>query len=396
MVISQQVRKSRAGSIHCVQQLLRPLIGASYRKQPGHASSSISAKPLTSGSNGATSCCFTPNWRSRYTKRSRTSSSGAVNTVVEQLRGQGVLAEARLTTGQRVLVLQLGYVEQYAGALIIAARNVPRGIPVLEELAIARGTVPLPGIKPDERLNAIQERVVLDCVVQLLVDHGIGLRHAGQLIFPALFPETTAADEANIAQTVSLYYDFSAVIDNLYSSLVVSLALSGPCPRPRAPVEDRAQYEQPGAGVCGVQDKSAQRPGTCGFVLLAEASTDATRQLFTVFVEEHLRHEGVEIKEVLAMARARETASPRSMSKVVLTRATRTSVVRGAMPAGVSVRVPGKRVRAIPPALSVNWWRSRPGLQTGSARTIHASKLPSSPSISFSPTRTAMNPCARS
>ena len=60
----------------------------------------------------------------------------------------GVLAEARLT-GQRVLVLQLGHIEQYAGALIIAARNAPRGIPVLEELAIARGTVPLPGIKPD-------------------------------------------------------------------------------------------------------------------------------------------------------------------------------------------------------------------------------------------------------
>ena len=62
--------------------------------------------------------------------------------------------------------------------------------------------------------------------MQLLVDHGIALRHAGQLIFPALFPATTAADDANIAQTVSLYYDFSGAIDNLYSSLVVSLALS--------------------------------------------------------------------------------------------------------------------------------------------------------------------------
>ena len=42
---------------------------------------------------------------------------------------------------------------------------------------------------------------MLDCVVQLLVDHEIGLRHTGQSIFPALFPSTTAADEANIAQT---------------------------------------------------------------------------------------------------------------------------------------------------------------------------------------------------
>jgi predicted phosphodiesterase len=225
---------------------------------------------------------------------------GAVNTVVEQLRGQGVLAETRLTTGQRVLVLQLGYVEQYAGALIIAARHAPRSIPVLEELAIARGTVPLPGIKPDERLNAIQERIVLDCVVQLLVDHGITLRHAGQLIFPALFPATTAADDASIAQTIPLYYDFSGAIDNLYSSLVVSLALGERFGRARL-WKDRAQYEQPGTGVCGVR-KLDRRSGLAHLDLFfSEETTDETRQIFTVFVEEHLRNEGVEIKEVLGM-----------------------------------------------------------------------------------------------
>jgi GTPase SAR1 family protein/predicted phosphodiesterase len=225
---------------------------------------------------------------------------GAVNTVVEQLRGQGVLAETRLTTGQRVLVLQLGYVEQYAGALIIEARNAPRGVPVLEELAIARGIVPLPGIKLDERLNAIHERTVLDCVVQLLVDHGIALRHAGQLILPALFPATTAAEGANIAQTVSLYYDFSGAIDNLYSSLVVSLALSERFGRARL-WKDRAQYEQPGTGVCGLRMMD-RRSGLAHLDLFfSEETMDATRQLFTVFVEEHLRHEGVEIKEVLGM-----------------------------------------------------------------------------------------------
>jgi GTPase SAR1 family protein/predicted phosphodiesterase len=225
---------------------------------------------------------------------------GAVSTVVEQLRGQGVLAEARLTTGQRVLVLQLGYVEQYAGALIIAATKAPRGIPVLEEVAIARGTMSLPGIKPDERLNAIQERIVLDCVVQLLVDHGIGLRHAGQLIFPALFPATTAEDDASIAQTVSLYYDFSGAIDNLYSSLVVSLALSERFGRARL-WKDRAQYEQPGTGICGLR-KMDRRSGLAHLDLFfSEETVDETRQLFIVFVEEHLRNEGVEIKEVLGM-----------------------------------------------------------------------------------------------
>ena len=72
-VISQQVRKSPTGSIRCVQQLPKPLIGASYRRQPGHASSNASVKSLTSGDNEVTLCCFTPNWRDRYTKRSRMS-----------------------------------------------------------------------------------------------------------------------------------------------------------------------------------------------------------------------------------------------------------------------------------------------------------------------------------
>ena len=65
--------------------------------------------------------------------------------------------------------------------------------------------------------------------------------------------------------------------------------------------KDRAQYEQPGTGVCGLR-KMDRRSGLAHLDLFfSEETTDATRQLFTVFVEEHLRNEGVEIKEVLGM-----------------------------------------------------------------------------------------------
>jgi hypothetical protein len=89
---------------------------------------------------------------------------GAVNTVVEQLRMQGVIAESHLETGQRVLILQIGYIEQYAGSLIIAARHNPRGVPALEETAVASGRMTLPGLKAEERLHPFQERIVLECV----------------------------------------------------------------------------------------------------------------------------------------------------------------------------------------------------------------------------------------
>jgi GTPase SAR1 family protein len=82
---------------------------------------------------------------------------GAVNTVVEQLRMQGVIAESHLETGQRVLILQIGYIEQYAGSLIVAARHNPRGVPALEETAIASGRMTLPGLKAEERLRPFQE-----------------------------------------------------------------------------------------------------------------------------------------------------------------------------------------------------------------------------------------------
>ena len=174
---------------------------------------------------------------------------------------------------------------------------------------------------------------MLDCVVQLLVDHGIALRQTGQLIFPALFPATTAADDANIAQTVSLYYDFSGAIDNLYSSLVVSLALSERFGR--ALVERSVRNTSSRGQACAVCVRWIVVVAWHIWICSSAKTTDATRQLFTVFVEEHLRHEGVEIKEGGGWCAASvTTASPRPMSKVALTKATPTSVVRGAMPAG--------------------------------------------------------------
>jgi small GTP-binding protein len=57
----------------------------------------------------------------------------ALVAVSEQLATQGVIAKTTLMRGDEALVLQVPVIERYAGALIIAARNNPRGVPVLEE-----------------------------------------------------------------------------------------------------------------------------------------------------------------------------------------------------------------------------------------------------------------------
>jgi hypothetical protein len=87
-------------------------------------------------------------------------------------------------------------------------------------------------------------------------------------------------------------------IDNIYSSLVVRLALGGRFGRVRL-WKDCAEYEQAGQGVCGLR-KVDRRSGLAHLDLLfSEQTSSETRNLFIAFVEEHLQKEGVTIKEVL-------------------------------------------------------------------------------------------------
>ena len=123
----------------------------------------------------------------------------AVNAVSEQLATQGVIARSRVSTGEPVLVLQVQEIERYAGSLIIAARNNPRGVPALELRAIAQADFSLPGIADKERLPRSQEKPVLECTVQIMLEHGICFQHEGLLIFPTLFAPAPAGDGRDAA-----------------------------------------------------------------------------------------------------------------------------------------------------------------------------------------------------
>jgi len=200
-------------------------------------------------------------------------------------------------------VLQIGLVEIYAGSLILEvrsrARSDRRGIPALE-ISEAVSLKTYPGIRQTDRLPLFQERIVLECVIQLLLEHGICLKHERSLIFPVLFPARGTDEGSQAAHTVSLYYDFSGAIDNIYSSLVVRLALSELFGRVRLG-KNLAEYEQAGQGVCGL--RRVDRTGGWAHLdlLFSEETSADTRDLFTVFVEEHLQREGVTIREVLEM-----------------------------------------------------------------------------------------------
>ncbi|MEO7632666.1 MAG: TIR domain-containing protein, partial [Blastocatellia bacterium] len=225
----------------------------------------------------------------------------AINTVVEQLARQGAITDTRLSTGERALVLQIGYVEIYAGSLIRIARDASRagGVPALE-LTDAIYRKNFPGIEDKDRLTPLQERTVIECVIELMIEHGLCLKHERLLVFPTLFPESVASEADKVKHTVSLFYDFSGAIDNIYSSLVAQLAASGKFGRVRL-WKDRAEFDLAGQGVCGLQ--RMDRPGGWSHLdlLFGEKVSKDTQALFTVFVEEHLQKEGVTIREVLEM-----------------------------------------------------------------------------------------------
>jgi small GTP-binding protein len=226
----------------------------------------------------------------------------AVDAVTEQLATQGVIARSRISSGEAVLVLQVQEIERYAGSLIIAAKNNPRGVPALELRVVGQSDFSMPGINREDRLPPEQETSVLECTVQLMLEHGICFQHEGLLVFPTLFAHASASSSSddNLPHAVSLYYDFAGAVDNIYASLVAWLVLARDFGRVRL-WADRAEFEVVNEGLCGL--RKVTRPGGFAHVdIYFEPNTPSgRRELFINFVEEHLRQQGVDIREHIAI-----------------------------------------------------------------------------------------------
>lgn len=220
----------------------------------------------------------------------------AVKAVSDQLAMQGVIAQTTLTGGEDVIILQLPVIERYAGSLIIAARNNPRGVPALEERLLGSPQLPLPGMVKKDRVPLIQERIVLECIAELMIRHGVCYRHQRMLVFPSLFAAAQASESEKLPHSVSLYYDFTGAIDNIYASLVARLTVTEEFGEGRL-YPGRIEFDTPGEGVCGIQHIK-YKGGQAHIDLFFEEGTDANRRrLFTRFVEEHLREHGIDVRE---------------------------------------------------------------------------------------------------
>ena len=227
-----------------------------------------------------------------------------LRSVVGPLARQGLVADTRLADGTRVLVLEVEQVERYAGSLILAARDNPHGVPAIDVAKVLSPAMKFPRLPAEQRLPRDQELLVLDCVIELLLEHGLCLRHEGLLIFPSLFRPTQAEAGQDLPHAISLHYDFSGPIDNIYASLVTSLALS----RRFGPMrlwQDRAEFGRAGQDSSGIRRVREGRQGARGQarldVYFDPETPRATRELFVNIIEEHLREHGVELLERLSI-----------------------------------------------------------------------------------------------
>ena len=229
-------------------------------------------------------------------KFSKQFSEKSLKAVVNQLSKQGLIAQTNLYNGNGVIILQVPIIEQYACSLILAARNHPRRIPVIEERQLGAPNIGLPGIEPSERLIRYQELIVLECIIEMMIQNGICFRHDNLIIFPSLFPKPQGYDLDVIPHSISLYYDFTGSIDNIYASLVAGLMISDEFGDGRL-WPARAEFTKPNEGLCGL--RQYVRPGGLAHIdiYFSEGTNALRRNIFTLFVENNLKEFGIEIKE---------------------------------------------------------------------------------------------------
>jgi len=299
------------------------------------------------------------------------------------LARQGLLLDVRLATGDRVVLLRVEEANRYAGSLIIAARDHRHGVPALEIGEILGADFPFPRLEPQDRLNRREERILLECVVQLLIERRLALHHQGLLVFPAKFRlQAPVLDESRVHR-VPLCYTFEGAIDNVYSLLVARLAVDGGF----GPVrlwKNRAEFERAEGGVCGLLRTDKGR----GFAQIeVYAGVDALHaDAFREAVEQDLHDQGVDIREVLALAcRACGYEFPQDGVLDLLTQgATEIHCVRGHVESLEGVQraqkslasVEKRAVRGWKTGLDTAWGRGLSGAVEDVRRTIRRPEVP--------------------
>lgn len=208
---------------------------------------------------------------------------------VRLLSEQGLVVEIDDLGGERVLLLRVEEIERYAGAIILAVHANPRGVPAVEENAVFTASA-LPGIQLAFPLH--ERQLLISSVIQLLIEKGICFRKYGQLIFPTEFPKEKPPVVGEFDDPVTVRFDFSGAVRNLYAAVVSRLHYVGRFGQVSL-WRNWGQFERDGA-VCALELREPTEGQSHFTVSFNKACSPDRKKDFVEFVSDFLVAEGAE------------------------------------------------------------------------------------------------------
>lgn len=225
----------------------------------------------------------------RYTERSVTQAD--IDTVVNLLQARGLVYRLDPTPRLSLVLLRPELINQYASSIIRAARDHPRGIGAISEQKVIRADLAFTGV---ERLNAWEEKDVLESTVELLIQHDLCFREMGLLVFPSQINITRPASTEE-HPPVEVTYQFSGSIEAIYASLVVRLSHTDYFQREsqwRYAVEFSRDGYRLGFAMHQVEEGTGELE-----IYFYSGVSEFDRVIFIRFITEHLHTKGIDIQE---------------------------------------------------------------------------------------------------
>jgi len=213
------------------------------------------------------------------------------DTVVDLLQARGLVHRLTPTPKLTLVLLRPELINQYASSIIHAARKHPLGIGSVPEREVVCAELPFIGF---ERLEAGEEKIVLESTVELLIRHDLCFREMGLLVFPSQINVTRPAPIEEHPRT-EVTYEFSGSIEAIYASLVVRLSYTEYFKREdqwKYAVEFSRDGHRLGFAMQQVEEGTGELE-----VYFYPGVSEFDRVTFIRFITDHLRSKGIDIEE---------------------------------------------------------------------------------------------------
>ncbi len=204
------------------------------------------------------------------------------NRVINNAQKQGLIWQ--LSFGNYIL-LKPEKLNNYASAVVIAARKHPQGIGCVLERDIIEAHLELDNVIRIK--DSRTERTMLHAVVELFLEKEIALREDQYIVFPSKFNRKRPSyPKPSLPEVV---YTFEGTIESIYTTLVVRLNYCGAF-KVNNIWKNGAEFTDSGKNTCGFLLTKQQEGKSIGLISIYFDNNTSiySKTLFLQFIHEHL------------------------------------------------------------------------------------------------------------